>query len=58
MKMKKITAREAARINRKNGIEQWNEDGQKTYWASPIDESGTYFFDSARERNEFVERHN
>lgn len=56
MKYKKITPKQAKKINERNGMETWEQDGQKTYWATDEDETGTWFFDSLQERNEFVER--
>ena len=52
---KKITAKEAKRINEKLGLETWEEDGQKTYWAVDEDETEIYMFDSIAERKEFLE---
>ena len=52
---KKITAKEAKRINEKLGLETWEEDGQKTYWAVDEDETEIYMFDSIAERKAFLE---
>ena len=52
---KKITAKEAKRINEKLGLETWEEDGQKTYWAVDEEETEIYMFDSIAEIKEFLE---
>lgn len=57
-RVKKITAKKAREINTRTGMETWEEDGGKTYWAADEAETGTYFFDTLKERNEFVARHN
>ena len=56
--MKAITAKQAKVINRRNGMETLEGDGITTYWATDDDESATWFFDSKKERDEFVQRNN
>lgn len=55
---KSITASQAKKINIKLGLSTWEEDGQKTYWATNEEETETYAFDSIRERKAFLERNN
>lgn len=52
---KKITAREAEKINSRNGMDTWEEDGIKTYWATNEAETETWVFESKKERDKFVE---
>ena len=55
--MKAISAKEAKRINEKNGMcHPWG-DG-RTWYATPDDESEVYDFSSKRERDDFVKRCN
>lgn len=55
MKYKKITAKQAVKINEKLGLETCENDGQRTYWACDEDETEIYMFDSIAERAEFLE---
>lgn len=57
-KMKAITAKQAEAINRRNGMETWEGDGHKTFWATDDEERETWLFDSKSERDEFVQRNN
>ena len=56
--MKAITVKKADEINRKNGMETWAEDGCRTFWATNENESETWAFDSKKERDQFVAKHN
>ena len=58
MKLIAITAKEAKRINIRNGMETWEEDGQRTFWATDEERSETWMFDSKKERDEAIERNN
>lgn len=58
MKVKKITAKEARAINRRLGMETWEDDGASTFWATDENESGCWVFDTKAERDEFVNRCN
>lgn len=55
MTYKKITAKQAKVINERLGLETWECDGQKTYWACNEEETSIYAFDSIAERKEFLE---
>ena len=55
MKYKKITAKQAKVINERLGLETFENDGQKTYWAVDENETEIYMFDSIDERTEFLE---
>ena len=55
MTYKKITAKQAKVINERLGLETFENDGQKTYWAVDEDETEIYMFDSIAERKEFLE---
>ena len=53
--MKAITAKQANKINKRNGMETCESDGWRTFWASEDDESSTYYFYNKQERDDFVE---
>ena len=55
MKYKKITAKQAKVINERLGLETFENDGQKNYWAVDENETEIYMFDSIDERTEFLE---
>lgn len=52
--MKAITAKQARKINDRNGMETEENDGRKTYWATNESETETYSFESKAERDLFV----
>lgn len=58
MKVKKITAAQARKINLRNGMETWDGDDRKTFLATDEAEDGAWMFYSKKERDEFVEREN
>lgn len=53
--MKKITVKEAKKINEKNGLETWEGDECRTYWLANDNETETYGpFYSEKERERFM----
>ena len=52
--MKKLTWKEAIKVNENLGLETWEDDDKRLYWASTDDETAIWSFDSAKERNDFV----
>ena len=55
--MKAITAREAKRIGEKTGFPPTEGDG-RTYYATNEEETELWEYDSKKERDEHVEKHN
>lgn len=53
--LKKINVKKANEINKKNGMDTWEDDGEKTYWVANEEETVAYgpFF-SQKERNNFL----
>lgn len=58
MKLIAITAKQAKEINLKNGMETWEGDGQRTFWATDEEKTETWVYDSKKERDEAVKRNN
>lgn len=55
--LKKVSAKKAYEINKRNGMETEEDDNRKTYWLSNEDETETYGpFYSIKERDRFLEK--
>ena len=53
--MKKLDYRQALQLNKRLGLETWENDGERLFWATNNDETATWCFDSKKDRDEFVQ---
>lgn len=58
MKLIAITAKEAREINLRTGMETEENDGHRTFWVTNEERTATWLYDSKKERDEAIERHN
>lgn len=53
--LKKISPKEAEKINRRNGMDTYEDDG-RTFWATNEDETETYPFGTNKEREKAIKQ--
>lgn len=58
MRFKQITPKQAKVICNRLGLETFEDDDVKTFWASNEEETQVYIFDTNAERKEFLLKQN